>query len=110
MGAGQDMGPGRITYLPVRTASARLFIGDAPTCQGDGKVCGVAVEYPRVITIRVDLIKSWAIEGLRLEKDDMVMTIGSAQPLRTRRGSPIANWSAGWRPAMASTSGTPICC
>ena len=40
-----DMGPGSVTYLPVRTAGARLFIGDAHACQGDGEVCGTAVEY-----------------------------------------------------------------
>ena len=40
-----DMGPGSITYLPVRTQGARLFIGDAHACQGDGEICGTAVEY-----------------------------------------------------------------
>ncbi len=76
-----DMGPGSITYLPVRSAGARLFIGDAHACQGDGEVCGVAVEYASVTTIRVDLIKSWTIEWPRLEKEDFIMTIGSARPL-----------------------------
>ena len=76
-----DMGPGSITYLPVRTPGARLFIGDAHACQGDGEVCGVAVEYPTVTTIRVDLIKGWAIEWPRLEKQDFIMAIGSARPL-----------------------------
>jgi amidase len=76
-----DMGPGSITYLPVRVPGARLFIGDAHACQGDGEVCGVAVEYPTVTTIRVDLIKGWTIEWPRLEKEDFIMTIGSARPL-----------------------------
>jgi amidase len=76
-----DMGPGSITYLPVRSPGARLFIGDAHVCQGDGEVCGVAVEYPTVTTIRVDLIKRWSIEWPRLEKEDFIMTIGSARPL-----------------------------
>ena len=76
-----DMGPGSITYLPVRAPGGRLFIGDAHACQGDGEVCGVAVEYPSVTTIRVDLIKHWAIDWPRLEKEDFIMTIGSARPL-----------------------------
>jgi acetamidase/formamidase len=76
-----DMGPGSITYLPVRTKGARLFIGDAHACQGDGEVCGVAVEYPTVTTIKVDLIKSWAIEWPRLEREDFIMAIGSTRPL-----------------------------
>jgi amidase len=76
-----DMGPGSITYLPVRTAGARLFIGDAHACQGDGEVCGTAVEYPSLTTIRVDLVKGWKLEWPRLETADMIMAIGSARPL-----------------------------
>jgi len=76
-----DMGPGSITYLPVRTEGARLFIGDAHACQGDGEVCGTAVEYPSTTTIRVDLIKQWSIEWPRLETEHLLMCIGSARPL-----------------------------
>ena len=76
-----DMGPGSITYLPVRTEGARLFIGDAHACQGDGEVCGTAVEYPSLTTIQVDLIKGWSLEWPRLETADVIMAIGSARPL-----------------------------
>ena len=76
-----DMGPGSISYLPVRTEGARLFIGDAHACQGDGEVCGTAVEYPSTTTIRVDLIKQWSIEWPRLETEHLLMCIGSARPL-----------------------------
>lgn len=76
-----DMGPGSITYLPVRSPGARLFIGDAHACQGDGEVCGTAVEYPSITTIRVDLIKRWRIDWPRLENADALMSIGSARPL-----------------------------
>ena len=70
-----DMGPGSITYLPVRSPGARLFIGDAHACQGDGEVCGVAVEYPTVTTIKVDLIKKYTIEWPRLETENMLMAV-----------------------------------
>jgi acetamidase/formamidase len=76
-----DMGPGSITYLPVRTAGARLFIGDAHACQGDGEVCGTAVEYASTTTIHVDLIKGWQLEWPRLENESLIMAIGSARPL-----------------------------
>jgi amidase len=76
-----DMGPGSIAYLPVRSPGARLFIGDAHACQGDGEICGVAVEYASTTTITVDLIKGWAIDWPRLETDDAIMAIGSARPL-----------------------------
>lgn len=76
-----DMGPGSVTYLPVNSPGARLFIGDAHACQGDGEVCGTAVEYPSLTTIRVDLIKGWSIPWPRLEREDFIMAIGSARPL-----------------------------
>jgi amidase len=76
-----DMGPGSITYLPVRSAGGRLFIGDAHACQGDGEVCGTAVEYASTTTIHVDLIKGWEIDWPRLETDALLMAIGSARPL-----------------------------
>jgi len=76
-----DMGPGTVTYLPVRVPGARLFIGDAHACQGDGEVCGVAVEHASTTTIRVDLIKGWTIEWPRLEAEDFIMAIGSTRPL-----------------------------
>lgn len=76
-----DIGPGSITYLPVRTPGARLFIGDAHACQGDGEVCGTAVEYASTTTIRVDLIKNWKIDWPRMENAHAIMGIGSARPL-----------------------------
>lgn len=76
-----DMGPGSITYLPVRSPGGRLFIGDAHACQGDGEVCGVAVEHPTTTTIHVELVKGWTIDWPRLENEEVIMAIGSARPL-----------------------------
>jgi acetamidase/formamidase len=76
-----DMGPGSITYLPVRSPGARLFIGDAHACQGDGEICGVAVEYASTTTLTVDLIKGWTLDWPRLETEEVLMAIGSARPL-----------------------------
>ncbi|MEZ5264601.1 MAG: acetamidase/formamidase family protein [Acidimicrobiales bacterium] len=75
-----DMAP-----APSRTsrygAGARLFIGDAHACQGDGEVCGTAVEYASTTTIHVELIKGWTLDWPRLETDELIMAIGSARPL-----------------------------
>ncbi|MDE3010748.1 MAG: acetamidase/formamidase family protein [Pseudomonadota bacterium] len=76
-----DMGPGSITYLPVRSPGGRLFIGDAHACQGDGEVCGTAVEFASVTTIHVELIKNWEISWPRLENEELIMSIGCARPL-----------------------------
>jgi amidase len=76
-----DIGPDSITYLPVRSRGARIFIGDAHACQGDGELCGVGVEFATHTTIRVDLIKAWTMSWPRLENERVIMAIGSARPL-----------------------------
>jgi acetamidase/formamidase len=76
-----DVAPGAILYFPVQTKGAYLFLGDCHGRQGDGELCGVAVEIPSTTTIQVDLIKSWTIGWPRLENEHVLMTIGSARPM-----------------------------
>lgn len=76
-----DIGPGAILYLPVHTEGALLYLGDCHAAQGDGELCGVAVEQAATVTARVDLIKGWSFAGPRLETETFIMTIGSARPL-----------------------------
>jgi amidase len=76
-----DVAPGAVVYFPVQTKGAYLFLGDCHGRQGDGELCGVAVEIPSTTTIQVDLIKSWTIGWPRLENETFVMTIGSARPM-----------------------------
>lgn len=76
-----DICPGNVVYLPVKVDGARFFIGDCHACQGEGEVCGVAVEYATVTTVRVDIVKDWTIAWPRLETADAIMAIGSARPL-----------------------------
>ena len=76
-----DVAPGAIVYFPVLHKGAYVFLGDCHGRQGDGELCGVAVEMPAVVTIRIDLIKSWSIPGPRLETPDHIMSIGSARPM-----------------------------
>ena len=103
-----DMGPGTVTYLPVRAPGALLYIGDAHACQGDGEVCGVAVEYPTTTTITVDLIKDWTIDwpaprsGRLHHGDRQRPAAGGCDADRlSRAGAP------GWSGTTATTSGTP---
>ena len=76
-----DIGPGAVIYLPVNTKGAYLFLGDCHAAQGDGELCGVAIEHPTVTTVKVDLIKNWTIKSPRLENEKFFMTIGSARPM-----------------------------
>lgn len=76
-----DVAPGAIVYFPVLHKDAYLYLGDCHGRQGDGELCGVAVEMPSTTTIQVDLIKNWQISWPRLENEHFIMTIGSARPM-----------------------------
>ncbi len=76
-----DVGVGSIVYLPVNAPGALLYLGDCHAAQGDGELCGVAVEHPTVTTVQVDLIKGWRLAWPRLETETMLMCIGSARPM-----------------------------
>jgi amidase len=76
-----DVAPGAVVYFPVLHKDAYLYLGDCHGRQGDGELCGVAVEMPSTTTIQVDLIKNWLIAWPRLENKQSIMTIGSARPM-----------------------------
>lgn len=76
-----DVRPGNTIYLPVRAPGARLFLGDCHATQGDGELCGVAIEFPTETTITVDLVKGWTIQGPRIENKDFIMSVGSGRPM-----------------------------
>jgi acetamidase/formamidase len=75
------VGPGSTLYLPVQVAGALLYLGDGHAIQGDGELCGVAVEIATTTTLEIDVVKEWALTWPRLENDAFIMSIGSARPL-----------------------------
>lgn len=76
-----DVAPDSVIYLPVHHRDAYLYLGDCHATQGDGELCGTAVEIASTTTVQVDLIKGWSIAWPRLENADFIMTIGSARPM-----------------------------
>ena len=76
-----DVAPGAVVYFPVHHKDAYLYLGDCHATQGDGELCGVAVEMPSTTTVQVDLIKGWTIAWPRLENERFIMTIGSTRPM-----------------------------
>ena len=56
-------------------------MGDCPTAQGDGGLCGVAIENPTATEIQVDLIKNWTIKNPRVESEKFFMSIGCGRPM-----------------------------
>jgi acetamidase/formamidase len=58
----RDLAIGTELYLPVEVAGALFSVGDTHAAQGDGEVCGTAIESPMTVALRFDLVKD---AGLR---------------------------------------------
>ncbi|MDR2391167.1 MAG: acetamidase/formamidase family protein [Planctomycetota bacterium] len=76
-----DVAPGATVYLPIRKEGAYLYLGDCHAAQGDGELCGVAIEYPTTTTVKIDLVKGWTLDWPLLENDEFIMATGSVRPL-----------------------------
>ncbi len=76
-----DVCPGNKLYLPVAVDGALLGLGDVHAVQGDGEICGTAVEIPSVVTLKIDLIKNKRIDWPRIVSPDEIMTVCSSKPL-----------------------------
>lgn len=53
----RDLSVGTILYLPVEVEGALFSIGDTHAAQGDGEVCGTAIESPMNAVMTLDLVK-----------------------------------------------------
>jgi len=53
----RDISAGTELYLPVEVKGALFSVGDTHAAQGDGEVCGTAIESPASLVARFDLIK-----------------------------------------------------
>lgn len=76
-----DVTIGNTLHLPVRVPGALFFTGDCHANQGQGELCGVALEIAARGTLRFDVIKGKDIAWPRIVNDDRIMVIGSAKPM-----------------------------
>lgn len=76
-----DVCPGNTLYLPVYTPGAQLYVGDCHAAQGDGEICGAALEISAQVIMRISVRKGKKIDWPRIESDHEIMTVGSARPL-----------------------------
>lgn len=61
------LGPGATLYLPIEVEGALLGLGDTHAAQGDGEVCGTAVEAPMTVTLRITLRQDLRVEAPEYE-------------------------------------------
>ena len=77
----KDVCAGNKLYLPIEVEGALFAAGDVHAAQGDGEICGTAVEVPASLTFKFELLKHKKIEWPRIESKDEIMTVSSARPL-----------------------------
>ena len=53
----RDLSAGTVLYLPVEVAGGLFSVGDTHAAQGDGEVCGTAIESPMNVVLKLDLVK-----------------------------------------------------
>ena len=76
-----DVRPGNTVYLPVWNEGALFYTGDCHARQGQGELCGVALEITSKVTVVFDVINGKEIEWPRIESDERIMVVGSARPM-----------------------------
>jgi len=85
-----EMRTGTTCYLGVNVEGALFALGDGHCRQGEGELCGVAVEAAMDTVVVIDLIRGRVTPWPRLENDEYVMSAGSARPLED--AFRIAQW------------------
>lgn len=54
----RDLSAGTVLYLPVEVAGALFSVGDTHAAQGDGEICGTAIESPMSVVLSFDVEKN----------------------------------------------------
>jgi acetamidase/formamidase len=54
----RDLAKGSELYLPVEVKGALFSLGDTHAAQGDGEVCGTAIESQLDVTVKLELVKN----------------------------------------------------
>ncbi|WP_153720908.1 acetamidase/formamidase family protein [Sporosarcina cascadiensis] len=76
-----DTKPGNSVHLPVNVEGAYFYTGDCHAAQGEGELCGVALEVTGKVTMKFELIKGKSLEWPRIESPTELMAVGSARPM-----------------------------
>tara|TARA_Y100001949_G_scaffold175117_1_gene184189 strand:- start:1005 stop:1943 length:939 start_codon:yes stop_codon:yes gene_type:complete len=63
----KDLSKGSKVRFPVQIPGALLSLGDTHAAQGDGEICGTAIEGPMKVIVKVNLIKNMKIPSPQFE-------------------------------------------
>jgi acetamidase/formamidase len=68
----RDIGVGTELYLPVEVKGGLFSVGDIHAAQGDGEVCGTAIECPASMAARFELVKGANLKYPRFTTNGLV--------------------------------------
>ena len=61
----RDLSAGVTLYLPIEVEGALFSVGDTHAAQGDGEVCGTAIESAMNVTLKLEVLKGQKLESPR---------------------------------------------
>ncbi len=69
----RDLSTGVTLYLPIEVEGALFSVGDTHAAQGDGEVCGTAIESAMNVTLTLSVLKGQKLESPRFTTPGPVM-------------------------------------
>lgn len=74
-------GPGATVYYPVFHNGAGFYVGDPHFAQGDGEICGTAIEASLDVTLRLSVVRDLTVQAPTLFTGDRWYTHGFGDDL-----------------------------
>ncbi len=97
----RDLSEGSELWLPIEVAGALFSVGDTHAAQGDGEVCGTAIESPMDAVLQFELVKGAHLKMPRyttpgpvtnhLDKSGYEVTTGIGPDLMTGARTAVSN-------------------
>jgi acetamidase/formamidase len=99
----KELVAGSTLYLPVNVPGALLYLGDGHGAQGDGEVCGTAIECPMTTEAVVDLAPGRPLSSVHAETPAGRVTFGFSADLKEAMGDAL-DAMVTWLAALYGTS------
>ncbi|QFZ18291.1 acetamidase/formamidase family protein [Saccharothrix syringae] len=85
----RELVAGSTLYLPVTVPGGHLLLGDGHAAQGDGEVCGTAIECPMTTRVRLDVRADAPVPGVHAETPAGRITFGFHEDLDEAMGDAL---------------------
>lgn len=99
----KELVAGSTLFLPVGVPGALLYLGDGHGAQGDGEVCGTAIECPMTTEAVVDLARGRPLSSVHAETPAGRVTFGFSADLNEAMGDAL-DAMVTWLAALYETS------